>query len=236
MIDGKSVLTLVMARGGSKGLPGKNIRPLLKKPLIGWTVEAACGSQYVDRVIASSDSQEILAAAHEFGAETPFVRPAELATDNAKQEDAILHAMSWVEKHDKAYDLLLVLAPTSPLRDAEEVDAAITFLARHPKARAIASVVPCIHNPLLANILPEDLCMQNFISEDFKTKNRQELPVYHQLSGSIFAIYWDYFREQQTFLTPKTYAYMATANKGLDINVLDDFLLAEVYLSHPELR
>ena len=75
-----------------------------------------------------------------------------------------------------------------------------------------------------------------FISEYFKTKNRQELPVYHQLSGSIFAIYWDYFREHQTFLTPRTYAFMTTARKGIDINGLDDFLLAEVYLNNPELR
>lgn len=235
MIGDKSVLVLITARGGSKGVPGKNIRLLCGKPLIYWTIEAAKHSSYVDRVLVSTDADEIRQASLAAGAEVPFLRPSGLATDLAKQEDAILHAMDWCEATGKSYDYLMVLVPTTPLRDSAEINATLEMLAGHATARAIFTVRECDHSPLQANQLPPDSCMDSFVPAALKLKNRQELPTYYQLSGSVCLSEWNWFRAQQSFLTSHTYAYITTARKGLDIDNIADFLLAEIYMNHPEL-
>lgn len=235
MIGDKRVLVLITARGGSKGVPGKNIRPLCGKPLIHWTIEAAKHSAYVDRVLVSTDAEEIRQAALVAGAEAPFLRPASLATDLAKQEDAILHAMEWCEANGQLYDYLMVLVPTTPLRDTAEINATIEMLAGHATARAVFTVRECDHSPLQANQLPPDGCMDDFVPEALKLMNRQELPTYYQLSGSVCLSEWDWFRAQKSFLTSHTYAFITTARKGLDIDSMANFLLAEVYMNHPEL-
>lgn len=236
MIGDKSVMVLITARGGSKGLPKKNIRELAGIPLIGWTIDAAKKSKYVDRVLISTDCHEIRKVSLEFGAEVPFLRPKELATDLAKQEDAIIHAMDWSEANGDRYDYLMVLVPTTPLRDAEEIDETLELLNSHEKAKAVFTVRKCDHSPLQANTLPADMSMSNFIPDELKMCNRQELPTYYQLSGSVCLAEWAWFREKRTFLTSLTYAYETTARKGLDIDNMRDFLLAEVYFSNPDLN
>jgi len=236
MIENKTVLVLITARGGSKGLPGKNIRILGGKPLIQWTIDEVRRSAFVDRVLVTTDSEEIGECAKAAGAEVPFRRPSNLASDLARQEDAILHAMDWCEQNDKKYDYLMVLVPTTPLRDVEEIDATLKMLASHSHAKAIFTVRECEHSPMQANQLPPDGCMHNFLSEMAKQKNRQELPTYYQLSGSVCLSEWEWFRAHQSFLTPLTYAYVTDARKGLDIDSLSDFLLAEVYLKNPNLN
>ena len=133
MINGERLLALIGARGGSKGVPGKNIKLLGGKPLIAWTIEAALKSDYIDRLIVSSDSNDIINISRKFGADTPFIRPSELATDEAVQEDAILHAMEWTEKNDKPYKYLMVLQPTSPFRDTIEINNVINSFSKVPK-------------------------------------------------------------------------------------------------------
>ena len=113
MIDKDKVLGLIPARGGSKGLPRKNILPVAGKPLIGWTIEAAKNSRYLDRLILSSDDREILETAEALGCESPFVRPEALATDSALAIDVIRHAVEAVNDH---FDYIVLLQPTSPLR------------------------------------------------------------------------------------------------------------------------
>ena len=231
MIRGKRILAIITARGGSKGLPGKNIRPLAEKPLIAWTIEAALQSKYVDRGIVSSDSPEILEVSRRFGADAPFVRPAHLATDLAKQEDALLHAMAFVEKEEgRPYDYMMLLTPTHPLRDSAEIDAVVEALADNPRARSILTVIECDRHPLFANKLPPDLSMKNFIAPELRTKNRQELPTYYQLAASVCLIEWDHFAQHETVQTDETYAYVTSPEKGLDIDSLRDFQLAELYM------
>ncbi|RED44290.1 cytidylyltransferase domain-containing protein [Aestuariispira insulae] len=235
MIENKKVLVVITARGGSKGLPGKNIKPLMGKPLIAYTIEAARDSHYVDRIIVSSDSQDIVDTAVAYGAEAPFIRPESLAGDLSKQEDAILHAMDWVEAEEGAYDYVMVLVPTTPLRDAAEVDACLEALVENDDAKAIFTVRECDHHPWQANALPESQSMRDFIDPAIRTKNRQELPQFFQLSGSVCLSEWEHFRKEQSFLTDKTFAYLTDARNGLDIDNLKDFLLAEVYLNNPGL-
>ena len=117
MYQGKTFLTIIPARGGSKGLPGKNIKELCGKPLIAWSIEAGLGSQYIDEVMVTTDSQEIAGVARTFGASVPFLRPDELASDTATSFDVIKHAINFYENVlNKRFDYIVLLEPTSPLR------------------------------------------------------------------------------------------------------------------------
>ena len=120
------ILAFIPARGGSKGIPRKNLKKICGKPLINWSVEAALNARLVDRVVVSTDDQEIADTALKAGAEVPFLRPVELASDTSSTEDAMLHALAFEESEDRHYDAMLLLQPTSPLRRPDTIDAAIT--------------------------------------------------------------------------------------------------------------
>lgn len=229
MIDGKRVLCIITARGGSKGVPRKNVRLVAGKPLIQWTIDAAANAKTIDRVVVSSDDDEILS--HAAPDAEAVKRPPELATDVAKQEDAVLHVMSDLDARGFRTDLIVLLAPTNPLRDAALIDDVVTFHARHPRARATLTVVECEHHPLRANVLPSDGSMANFIPAELKWKNRQELPTYYRISGSVCVADWSYFLEEKTFLADLTYAYPTEARAGLDIDSDADLRLASMYLT-----
>ena len=171
MYKGKNILGLIPARGGSKGLPRKNIKPLLGKPLIAWTIEQALASRYLDRVVVSTDNKEIAEISKKYGAEVPFMRPKELAEDNAKGIDVVLHAIDWLKENNKRkqYDLMMLLQPTSPLRATEDIDKAIETLFLK-EAKAIVSVCEVAHHPLWANTLPKNGCMKDFIKKEIMNK------------------------------------------------------------------
>ena len=195
MIKNKTILAIITARGGSKEIPGKNIKELAGKPLIAWTVEAGKRSRYLDRIIVSTDSKEIADVARRYGAEVPFLRPAELSGDLAHQEDAILHAMNYMEGQSQKYDWVAILTPTHPLRSESEIDAVCEEMKRLKDVGGILSVVKCNSHPLFANRLPEDKSLGDFVPEELKLKNRQELPVYYQISGSTALYDWSFFKE-----------------------------------------
>ena len=231
MYKGKTILGLIPARGGSKGLPRKNIKPLLGKPLIAWTIEQSLASKYLDRVVVSTDDKEVAEISKKYGAEVPFMRPKELAEDNAKGIDVVLHTIDWLEENDqrKQYDLLMLLQPTSPLRKSEDIDKVIELLFLK-KAKEIVSVCEVDHHPLWANTLPENGCMKNFIRKEIMNKNRQELPVYYRLNGAIYLAYCDYIREQKSFLGSETFAYIMPKERSIDIDDDIDFRLAKILL------
>jgi len=123
MIEGKKVLALIPARGGSKGLPGKNIRPMCGKPLIAWTIEKSKASKYVDMTLVTTDCRVILDVARQYGANVPFMRPVELATDRSSTYDAIRHALEYLrEEEGETFDYIVLLEPTSPLREDDDID------------------------------------------------------------------------------------------------------------------
>ena len=136
MIDGRSVLAIIPARGGSKGVPRKNIRPLGGKPLIAWTIEAAHRSAWIDRLILSSEDQEIIDTACAWGCDVPFVRPAELARDCTPGIDPVLHAL----KQLPSFDLVVLLQPTSPLRSAADIDRCIERCQRGGAPAAVTEI------------------------------------------------------------------------------------------------
>ena len=231
MYKGKNILGLIPARGGSKGLPRKNIKPLLGKPLIAWTIEEALASKYLDRLIVSTDDKEIAEISKKYGAEVPFIRPKELAEDNAKGIDVALHAIDWLKKNDKQkqYDLLMLLQPTSPLRTTEDIDKAIELLFLKD-AKAIVSVCEVDHYPLWSNTLPENGCMKDFIRKEIMNKNRQELPIFYRLNGCIYLAYCSYLQKQRSFFGEKSFAYIMPKERSIDIDGEIDFRLAEILL------
>lgn len=148
MIKNHTVLGLILARGGSKRIPQKNIKDLCGKPLIWYTIDAAKKSQYLDRVILSSDDPEIIAVAKQYGVDVPFVRTAELAADTVTDYPVFVHALEWLEKNEGYKpDIVVQLRPTSPLRTAEHIDNAIEFLAEHPEADSVRTVAEPDQSP-----------------------------------------------------------------------------------------
>jgi len=227
----KTILGLIPARGGSKGLPRKNVRPLLGKPLIAWTIEQALASKHLDRVVVSTDDEEIAEISKKYGAEVPFMRPKELARDNAKGIDVVFHAMDWFRKNgrDRQYDLIMLLQPTSPLRTAEDIDKAVELLF-FKKAKAIVSVCEVDHHPLWTNTLPDNECMKDFIRKEIINKNRQELPAFYRLNGAIYLAYCDYLKKQKSFFGKDTFAYIMPKERSVDIDSELDLKLAEILM------
>jgi len=231
MFEGQRILALIPARGGSKGLAGKNIRALAGKPLIAWSISAAKESRYVDRIIVSTDSEEIAAVSRQAGAETPFPRPAALATDQASTMDVCLHAAEWLGKSGDHFDLLLVLQPTSPLRTAADIDSTVELLGER-NADAVVSVCETDHHPWWSNCLPEDGSMKDFLRPEVLHKTRQELPAYYRLNGAVYLARIAKLHETRSFYGAKTFAYRMPAARSVDIDSLQDFLLAETLLNH----
>ena len=233
MYKGKTILGLIPARGGSKGLPRKNIKLLLGKPLIAWTIEQTLASKFLDRVIVSTDDKEIAEISKKYGAEIPFMRPKELAEDNAKGIEVVLHAIDWFRENykRKQYDLIMLLQPTSPLRKSEDIDKAIELLFLK-EAKAIVSVCEVDHHPLWGNTLPEDGCMKDFIRREVMNKNRQELPIFYRLNGAIYLAYCNYIKERKSFFGEKTFSYIMPRERAIDIDNEIDFELAQILMKN----
>ncbi|WP_422446937.1 cytidylyltransferase domain-containing protein [Thermoanaerobacterium sp. DL9XJH110] len=233
MYQDKKILAIIPARAGSKGIPGKNIKSLAGKPLITYTIEVAQKSEIFDYILVSTDGREIAELAKKAGAQVPFIRPAELASDGAKSIDVIHHAMRWLEQNDMIFDWLMYLQPTSPLRAVEDILSSCELMLKR-KAEAIVSVCEVDYNPFLVNTLPKDLCMANFIRPELQNINRQQLPVYYRINGAIYLSRWDFIKKSNTWYGPKTYAYIMPKMRSIDIDDVFDFKFAEFILENKE--
>jgi CMP-N,N'-diacetyllegionaminic acid synthase len=225
MIDNKSFLAIIPARGGSKRLPRKNLMKLLDKPLIAWTIQAGRNSTYIDKVIVTSDDEEILSVAGKYGVEI-IKRPSVLATDSASTFDAVKHVIDNFIK----YDYVVLLQPTSPLRNEKHIDEAIGILISK-KADAVISVCETEHSPLWCNILPENGSMENFLIDENKNKRGQDLDRYYRLNGAIYICSTERLLcERSFFINDNIYAYLMDNEDSVDIDNLIDFKLAEFLL------
>ena len=218
----KTFLAIIPARGGSKRLPRKNILDLCGKPLISWSIEAALKSKYISKVVVSSDDEEILNISSNFGADI-IKRPYELANDTATTFDAIKHTINNLEK----YDYIVLLQPTSPLRNEKHIDEAIELL-EEKQADAIVSVCEMDHSPLWSNTLPEDGNMRGFLREEILNKRSQDLEKYYRLNGAIYICKTDKLLENKSFfLKDNIFAYIMDRKSSIDIDEEIDFLFAE---------
>ncbi len=225
MINGKTLLAIILARGGSKGIPKKNISILAGKPLINWTIEEAKKSKYIDRLILSSDDPEIIEIAKASGCEVPFVRPRELATDESPIIESILHAINTLP--DK-YDYILILQPTSPLRKINHIDAAINIIG-NSDADSLASISLVEKSPYWMFYL-NDKGKLNPLMGDIKSSNRQYLPDIYVCNGAIYIIKYDILKNKKTIIDTNTIGFIMEAQVSLDIDEEIDFKVAETIL------
>jgi pseudaminic acid cytidylyltransferase len=221
-----NMIGVIPARGGSKGVPGKNIRDLSGKPLIAYTIEAAIESKIFERIIVSTDSKEIAEIAVAYGAEVPFLRPAEISGDLISSDDVVLHALSYYQKQGMDYDEVCKLQPTSPLRNAKHLREAYR-LFQEKKADFLVSVCECEHSPLWSGTIADDLRLDNFISEEAKRACRQDLPTYYRLNGAIYMGKTKPYFENKSFLGNNSVAYIMTQEDSVDIDSELDFNVAE---------
>lgn len=235
MINDKTVLAIIPARGGSKGLPGKNIRLLNGKPLIAWPLEAALNSHYIDRVIVTTDDLAIAEIAKEYGAEVPFMRPAEFALDTSPSSDAIIHALHACSIEGKTYDYFVLLEPTSPLTQSTDIDKALEMLL-DSQALAIvgASKVETAH-PVYCATIGEDGLLKPFLRDRFEQPiRRQDIDCLYFFEGSLYISEVKKYLETKTFYHEQTLPYLVPAWKALEIDTLLDFFKIEAVMKNKE--
>jgi CMP-N,N'-diacetyllegionaminic acid synthase len=225
VIQGKSVLAIIPARGGSKGVPRKNIREVGGRPLIAWSIEEAKKSKYIDRLVLSSEDAEIIRVAKEWGCDVPFVRPAELARDDTPGIDPVLHAMDMLDR----YDLVVLLQPTSPLRSVADIDGCIEQCVTND-APACVSLTEAEQSPFWMFRIGGEGRMQRLLENKEAYARRQDLPPVFVLNGAVYVAQCDWLRLSKTFMTDEALGYVMPGERSLDIDTEFDVQMLEMRL------
>ncbi len=233
MYNNFQVLALIPARGGSKGIPKKNIKLLRGKPLIVWSIESAKKSRFIDRVVVSTDSEEIAEVARKAGAEVPFLRPAEISQDLTPDTPVFEHALLWFKEHDGFMPNFIVhLRPTGPLRTAEEIDEAIEMLALDLDADSVRSVEEPAKPPFKM-WEPEGKYVKPFAElhgmKDFHTMPRQLLPKVYQTTADIGIMRTRTVTEKKSVIGDRVIPYLLK-RLTVDIDHPIDFEIAELLM------
>jgi CMP-N,N'-diacetyllegionaminic acid synthase len=224
------MLAIVPARGGSKGLPGKNIRALAGKPLIAHTIEAALAARSITRVICSTDSPDIARVAREFGAEIPFMRPDELAQDNSQAIDNYIYTVDRLNAESPGIEEYCVLLPTAPLRTATDIDGAAEVF-RTRKADSVISYYPAPHPVQWYRYIDDSGVLRSFFPEGDRLANRQEERASYLPNGAIYIFRHSILKSTRQYYTDRTFPYLMPANRSIDIDTLEDFDYAEFLLA-----
>ena len=228
MIGTKRLLAIIPARGGSKRLPRKNVVDLAGLPLIAWTINAARSSKYIDRVVVSTDDTEIAQVSQQYGAEVPFMRPEHLSTDQTASVDVVFHCLETLESQGDSFNYVMLLQPTSPLRNENDIDGAVEQLL-NDSCEAVISVCKAEHHPLWCNTLPSDLSMVNFLKQETRDIRSQDLPVYYCLNGAIYLCSTEELKRcRSLFIKNDITAYIMPQERSVDIDGKIDLALARV--------
>ena len=223
------ILCILPARGGSKGIPRKNVKSLAGKPLIAWTITSALNLPAIDRLLVSTDDLEIAETARAWGAEVPFMRPEELSSDTAKSIEVVFHALEWLKNRENYVpDCVLLLQATSPLRSTTDIQAAID-LQKEKGASAVVSVCELPH-PLswVRELGPDGKILPP--TETQLVTRRQDARSLYQLNGALYLIQTAVLEKERTFLPENTYAHIMPLERSLDIDTPWDFYLADLIL------
>ncbi|MDK2090964.1 acylneuraminate cytidylyltransferase family protein [Aliarcobacter butzleri] len=212
-------MSIIPARGGSKGLPGKNIIDLAGKPLIAWTIEASLKSKYITKTIVSSDDNNILEISKKFGVET-IKRPNELALDTTPTEPVIEHVLKSLENIEQ-YDYLILLQPTSPLRDEKDIDSAIKLLIQK-KVSALISTKEIDNKILKAFKNNENGYLEGIANNKYPFMRRQDLPKTFMPNGAIYIVSVKDFLKTKRLFTDKTISFEMSEEKSFDIDTKED--------------
>jgi CMP-N,N'-diacetyllegionaminic acid synthase len=217
-LNPKRVLTLITARGGSKGLPRKNILLVGGKPLIAWTILAALDSIAGDNVILSSDDDEIMEIAKTWGCKVPFRRPKEFASDTSSSIDVVFHALDQFP----GYDYIVLLQPTSPLRTAADIDAAFDLMLS-TGAPSCISVCETDQSPYLMYRIIDQSKVESLLPGGVSASRRQDLKPVYIVNGAIYIARVDWLRKSKNFVEEGSVAYVMPRERSLDIDDADDF-------------
>ena len=224
MIGERRVLALIPARGGSKGIPGKNIVELAGKPLIAWTIDAARASRHIDDVVLTTDDEAIAQVGRRFGASVPFMRPAALATDEASTMDVVFDALDRLP----SFDIVVVLQPTSPMRTTADIDAALAMLSSAPSC---VSLRPALDHPYLTFRIDDHEALMPFAAAaEGQSLRRQDLPDAWCLNGAVYAAEIAWLRTHRSFISAQTVAYRMPAGRSIDIDTPADLRVAEALM------
>ena len=232
-MDNKRILGVIPARGGSKGIPGKNLHEISGKPLIQYTIEASKDSKFLSEFIISTDSEEIANFSRSIGGDVPFIRPDRLSTDKALSLPVVLHALEFMESYiGKKYDIVVMLQPTTPLRHYKDIDSAINILLGGQADSVISVTEVGGYHPLRMKRI-KDGRLINYIDQGIEDmRPRQELPPVYIRNGAIYAAYREVLVENNSFSGKDCYAYKMPAERSVNIDTLDDLTLAKKYINN----
>jgi N-acylneuraminate cytidylyltransferase len=233
------IIAIVPARGGSKGIPRKNIRPLGGYPLIAYSIAAGLAAEMVERVIVSTDDEEIAQVALDYGAEVPFLRPPEHAQDHTPDLPVFQHALNWLAEHeDYSPDIVVQLRPTSPCRRVWHIDQAVYRLLENPQADSIRAVCVPFQNPFKMWRINPDGTMRPLMETQFKepyNMPRQELPEVYWQTGYIDAAWADTILSKQSMTGDHILPLVIDPSDLIDIDSLADWQRAEGMLASGEI-
>lgn len=228
---GKSpkILGIILARGGSKSVPRKNIKPLLGKPMIAYTIEEALKSKYITRLVVSTEDDEIARIAKEYGAEAPFKRPAELATDTAASKPCLQHAVKFCEEEEGAkYDYIVELMVTNPLKTVEDIDAALKKLIETQAESVIGVIQIFDQHPLRMKKIVDDRLVDFCLPEPNEARRQDLKPDAFLRNGSIYAMQRDVLMVQdRRYGTPNSRPYIFPPERSVNVDSLEDWYIAE---------
>ena len=225
-------IAVIPARSGSKGLPDKNIREINGKPLLAYTVEAALDSGCFDVVHVSTDSEMYADIARTYGADVPFLRSAELASDTANTWDAVREVLKRYAEMGKTFETVMLMQPTTPLRTGEDVKAAYKLM-NEKKAKSVIAVCEVDHSPLWCDMIPEDGNMKGFGRKDLAWVTRQELKPFYRVNGAIYllSVSDNTITDDDDIYENDCYALFMDRKKSIDIDCEDDLDLVEFMLA-----
>jgi CMP-N,N'-diacetyllegionaminic acid synthase len=233
VIDGKSVLAIIPARVGSKGLPGKNIRPMCGKPLIGWSIDKAKKCPYLDLILVTTDDQEIADIALDFGASVPFIRPKEFASDESSTYEVIRHALAYFKDNElKEFDLIVLLEPTSPLREDNDISKMLELIiARQDQFDSIISIGEVTEHPSIMKRLVGN-AIEPFCPELVQKTRRQDNDAAYFPFGVAYIAKTKSLLEENTFYTRRTTYFKIKRYQNYEIDDIHQFLCTESIMKH----
>ena len=220
------ILVIIPARGGSKGIPHKNIKPLAGKPLIHYTIDVARQIVTDEDICVSTDDQEIIKCVENYGLKVPFVRPAELATDTAGTYEVLLHALDFYEKQGKYFDTVILLQNTSPFRTAEQVKEAIQLYK--DGIDMVVSVKECPANPYYCVFEENKDGYLHVCKGDGKITRRQDAPKVYEYNGAIYIINSKSLKQMPLYAFPHKVKYVMDAKSSIDLDTMFDWNMAEM--------
>lgn len=227
-MDNKKILAIVPARAGSKGIKDKNITDLNGKPLIAYSIEAGLKSKYINKVVVTTDGEEIAKVAKEYGADVPFLRPKHLATDTSKSIDAVTHCIEQLKNQGHEYDYIVLLQPTQPLRQAWYIDEAIELIIAKDED-ALVSVSKVKDHPILMRTIDESGHAVNLL-EGSSTKRRQDFPDFYKVNGAIYINKINDNLNNDTSLNDNKLVYIMDEKYDVDIDEMLDLQIARLII------